>query len=260
MSTPPAPFHELEDRAFSFYPPILNVDNNEWRLREATWSEIMVENTVQGLEVAVPRRYVGQVSSTDKPVMIVGLNRELEYKAGQIWPTSRKVLTIPPPVIPARPTQGRVDEEPVSTLQAMTGIGTEDTESRISRMIFVAFASLIAVVGLVWALVKFTPEAKPSFVAKDQGYLDLTRDDDYFAVVRRLGQPNEDRWRSTEGELQYRALTYKDRGFTVILMGARRDEARYIGTLNSVWRPLHSVEFASGKADTASMLRTLPKF
>ena len=88
-------FEQLTGRPFSFYPPVLNIEHNEWKLLEATWSEILVHNTQSELEIWVPRRFVGQVSQVEKPVMIVGLNKELEYNAGIIRPLEKRVLNLP---------------------------------------------------------------------------------------------------------------------------------------------------------------------
>ncbi len=70
--TPPA--DELKGRPFSFYPPILNVEHNEWTLKEATWSEMVVANTKSDLVVALPRRYFGQVSQVEEPVIDRGFD------------------------------------------------------------------------------------------------------------------------------------------------------------------------------------------
>ncbi|MCX6621890.1 MAG: hypothetical protein NTY38_12620 [Acidobacteria bacterium] len=45
MSVPPisVPVETLSERPFSFYPPILNVEHNEWNFRQASWAEILVE-------------------------------------------------------------------------------------------------------------------------------------------------------------------------------------------------------------------------
>src|ERR1039458_10137443 len=84
MASPPIPpsLDHLTTRPFSFYPPILNIEHNEWLFRKATWSEILVVNCKSGAEVWISRRLVGEVSRVDDPVLIVGLNRELEYKGG----------------------------------------------------------------------------------------------------------------------------------------------------------------------------------
>lgn len=261
------PVDELKERPFSFYPPILNIEHNEWRLKEATWSEIVVANTKSDLVVAIPRRYFGQVSQVEEPVMIVGLSRELEYKTGAVWPTERKVVAMPSKVFQMgrRPDMAANEPKSPGGLKSITGLGDSGTDARISRMILTIFGGIALVGILIWALVEFTPEAKPTFVAKDQAYLELTREDDYHAVVRKLGAPSLDRFKAAEGEIHYRALTYKDRGYVIILMGTSPEAVRYIGTLSFTtdkkkdWQPMHYVEFARG-ATTASMLRALPKF
>src|SRR5258708_8883482 len=91
----PPPFDHLGQRPFSFYPPILNVDHNEWLFRQATWSEILVANTKSGEEIWISRRFVGDISRIDEPVMILGLTKELEYKMGQVLPALRRVIEIP---------------------------------------------------------------------------------------------------------------------------------------------------------------------
>ncbi len=89
-------------------------------------------------------------------------------------------------------------------------------------MILISLGSIAFVSLLLWALVRFTPDAKPTFTAKDQSYLELTREDDYYGVTRRLGIPSADRWKPGEGELKYRALFYRDRGYAIILMGTEQ--------------------------------------
>ena len=54
-------------RVFSFYPPILNVEHNEWRFRKATWSEILVTNSKSDLEVWIPRRVLGRSPASTSP-------------------------------------------------------------------------------------------------------------------------------------------------------------------------------------------------
>ena len=48
--------------------------------------------------------------------------------------------------------------------------------------------------------------------------------------MRKLGTPANDRWRAG-GDLQYRALSYPDRHFTIILMGTEQKNVSYIGAL-----------------------------
>ena len=75
--------------------------------------------------------------------------------------------------------------------------------------------------------------------------------DNYAAIVHKLGKPASDHtW--TDGTHRYRSLAY--RRFTVIL-----SEANYIGTMDSAWRPIHSVEIPTG-GTSFSLLRDLKKF
>ena len=78
-------------------------------------------------------------------------------------------------------------------------------------------------------------------------------------MVQKLGKPVSDHWQSESGELQYRALGYPDRKYTVILMGSGRQAAVYIGTVDENWKPVHSVALHSS-GTTASLLRALKRF
>jgi hypothetical protein len=257
MSAPPIPpsLEQMSRRTFSFFPPILNVEHNEWRLRKTTWSEILVVNAKSDLEVWIPRRLLGDVSSIDEPVMIVGLNKELEYKAGAVWPHERRVLEMPAaPHSVARP--------PGSAPAAggsHAARGGNATESRIGRLVAVVLGLGLLVCFLAVFLFRVGPLRTVKFTATDQDFLALSRNDDCFAVVRKLGPPAEDRWREQGGELQYRALWYPQRRYFVILLGTDRTDARYIGALDGNWRVIHYVDLPNG-ASTASMLRGLERF
>jgi len=95
ISPLPVPLQQLGGRRFSFYPPIRNLDHNEWLYRRATWSEVVVVNTNTGEEVCLPRAVIGDVSITDHPIVIVGLKRELEWKEGAICTHRRPVIELP---------------------------------------------------------------------------------------------------------------------------------------------------------------------
>ena len=97
MASPPIPpqLDHLITRPFSFYPAIVGVEHNEWLYRKASWSEILVVNCKSGAEIWISRRYIGEVSRVDDPVLIVGLVRELEYKAGMVVPYQRRVIEMP---------------------------------------------------------------------------------------------------------------------------------------------------------------------
>jgi hypothetical protein len=97
MASPPivpSLFH-LAARPFSFYPAIVGVAHNEWRLRKATWQDWIVVNSRTQAEISIPRRFVGEISSTDHPVLIVGLLRELQCVDGIALPYARRVIEMP---------------------------------------------------------------------------------------------------------------------------------------------------------------------
>ncbi|PWT97166.1 MAG: hypothetical protein C5B51_31960 [Terriglobia bacterium] len=260
MSSPPIPpqLEHLGTRPFSFYPSILNVDHNEWLFRKATWSEVLVVNCKSSVEIWIPRRFLGEISRADDPVLIVGLNKELEYKGGSVWPVQRRVIEMPV-AVGGSSTVGveveRTEPAPVVGIRV-----PPNTENRIFRLI--AGALLFAIL-LYLGAVNLTRvgevKQRVAFTARDQAYLDLSSRDDYTAVVSKLGEPGADRWLSESGEIQYRALTYPRRKYTVILMGSNRSQATYIGTMDDNWRPLHSVELYSG-GTTSSLLRGLKRF
>jgi hypothetical protein len=243
-------------RPFSFYPPIVGLEHNEWRYRKGTWSEILVLNSRTGEEIWIPRRFVGEVSRIDDPVLIVGLTRELEYKAGAVWPYQRRVLQMPPtaPAPAAQAEAGAKAPAPV------VGIRLEPSDRRVFRLIGIALAVAIGLYALAVNLGRLTGirQRNVVFTAADQSFLDLSARDNITAVVNKLGQPAEDRAQEV-GTIHYRALGYPDRGYTVILMGPDRESARYIGVMDANWNPLHSVDLRSG-GTTLSLLRDLKRF
>ena len=255
MASPPIPptLDHLVTRPFSFYPAIVGIQHNEWLFRKANWSEILVLNCKSGAEIWISRRYVGEVSRVDDPVLIVGLNRELEYKGGMVVPYQRRVIQMPvamggSTVAPGGPERAA----PASII----GIRVQSsTDNRIFKLIgaAIAFSILfyIVAVNLSRGRVVFTP--------REQISLGLNGRDDRTAVIAKLGQPATDRWQSEVGAQQYEALGYPDRKITVILMGIDRKSALYIGTLDRDWRPVHSIALRSG-GTTASLLRELKRF
>jgi hypothetical protein len=89
------PLDQLGQRPFSFYPSIVGIEHNEWRLRKVTWTEAHAINTKTHQEIWVPRHLVGEVSLIEEPIRIVGLVKELEYKEGVLLPHRRRVLEMP---------------------------------------------------------------------------------------------------------------------------------------------------------------------
>jgi len=253
MSEPNGPaLEDLGKRHFSFYPAILNIEHNEWRLQRAAWSEILVVNAKTGQEVWIPRRFVGEVVRVDEPVMIVGLRKELEYTAGAVWPRERRLLAMP-----RVGSRFLMSDEAPGARRSGGGRGrTPAAEAKISRLI--GGALLLAISLLVVVVVVMNRPV--SYKGMEQLALQLNGNDDYSSIVRKLGPPSNDHWRPEAGaELQYRALGYKGQPYTLVLMGMDRDSARYIGALDKDWKPIHSVRLPTG-GDTLAILRRVPKF
>ena len=254
MASPPIPpqLDHLVTRPFSFYPAIIGIEHNEWLFRKANWSEIQVVNCKSGAEIWISRRFMGEVSRVDDPVLIVGLNRELEYKGGMVVPYQRRVIQMPVAVggSTALPPAERPEPAPIVGIRLAS-----NTDRRIVRMIGVAIAAAVVICILAISLTR----QRVVYTIRDQTYLGLTARDDRTAVVGRLGEPASDRWQSESGAMQFEALGYPDRKLTVILMGSDRNSVRYIGTVNDRWEPVHWIENRSG-GNSESLLRGLRRF
>lgn len=252
----PPPIEQFPNRPFSFFPPIHNIEHNEWRFIRSTWAELLVVNSKTAMELWIPRRFVGDISEVDEPVMLVGLNKELEYKAGTLIPRTRRVIGMPAGGAASPAAAGA--HEPHA---AHTGMRMESrAESRIGWLILGALLIGIVVTFLVVSMSRGRGSgANVVYQPVVQSELGLTAQDDYWSVVRKLGSPDQDRWRPDTGELQYRLLAYPRRSLFIILMGPDRDNMRYIGALDANWKPVDSVSTAAGSS-TISMLRTLKRF
>ena len=255
MASPPIPpqLDHLITRPFSFYPPIVGVEHNEWLYKKASWSEIQVVNCNNGEEIWISRRYVGEVSRVDDPVLIVGLKYELEYKAGMVVPFQRRVIEMPV-AVGARPAAagegGRPAPAPIIGIRMASG-----QDKRMFKLIGAA----VTVAILLYVVAVSMSRQRVVFTAKDQSYMGLTARDDRTEVVVKLGEPASDHWQSENGALQYEALDYPDRKLTVILMGGDRKSVRYVGTMDRDWKPVHAVPLRSG-GTTDSLLRGLKRF
>ena len=253
----PPPLAQLGSRPFSFYPAILNAGHNEWVYRSATWSDVLVRNSKTHEEVSVPRRYLGEISRVDAPVMIVGLLAELEYRAGVVWPVERRVIEMPRAVNDApRPRAARSP----SVRAPVVGIKLEsDRTSRVGKMAVGGVA--LGVAGCVLAISLFRGGAiatRAFYTPSVQETLPFSSQDDRLAIVRVWGDPAVDRWNSG-AETRFELLAYPHRGLYVILMAQGGAPARYVGAMDWNWRPAHAVDLA-GYGSSYGLLRRLPKF
>lgn len=257
MASPPIPpsLEHLAARPFSFYPAIVNVEHNEWLFRKATWSEIQVVNCHSAEEVWISRRFLGEVSRVDDPVLIVGLVRELELKSGMVVPFQRRIIEMPIAVNAPAPPRSAAEER--SEPAPVVGIRLEPTDRRVFRLILIATGTLV---GLSVVAVAFTHmgelrQKNVVYVGSDQSYLGLNGRDDYLSVVEKLGAPPATDHTAETGTIFYRALGYPDRRYTVILMGADKGSMTYIGTVDQKWHTIRSVN-----AHTDALLRGLQRF
>ena len=256
---PQASLEALEGRRFSFYPAVHGIEHNEWTLQDSTWSEVQVRNGMSGQEFWIPKRDLGEVSSSDSPVLILGLQRELEFKAGGIYPYRRVVTEMPSTPASRRPPTTPV-AEPKQRLLSVS-------DARLVKLLAIAIgvallASVIGFLGLVGRLHNPLDRwLQPDTTTVDQRYIGLGTNDSYFEVVAKLGTPESEAWISgEEDEIQFQALYFSTRRYIVVMMGSTRGDMRYLGTLHDPTRQvLDSAEFARG-GDTGSMMRNLPEF
>lgn len=243
----PSPLDQLGGTPFSFYPPIVNIEHNEWIFRRATWSEVQVMNTKSSIELWVSRRFLGEVSLIAEPVIIVGLIKELEYKAGALYPHVRHVIEMPRAVNESRRRYARAAEPerpaPVVGIRLESGI-----KSRAGRaMLGMIAIGILICVGGVLVFRDVSLGSRVNLFPITGVELPLTVRDDYDSIVRRLGPPAEDRWQSG-----YRRLWYPRRSYAIILRGDR-----YIGAVDQGGRVIHSVVLPDG-GNSAPVLKHLP--
>ncbi|HVW86482.1 MAG TPA: hypothetical protein VHB50_17470 [Bryobacteraceae bacterium] len=240
----PTPLQQLGGRRFSFYPPIRNVEHNEWIYRRSTWSEVVVVNTRSSEEACVPRAFLGEISFADAPFVVVRLRRELEFREGMVGPYRSRVI-----------------ELPVAVNQTVVGIPHPDhpapvisirleprREARASRLIGVG-----VVLGAMACLI--VADIARSWISKPQ----VSAADNYARVVHKFGTPASDRTVYAPPSHVYRVLSYPWRHASFVLMGSTRDEAHYIGTLDSRGHVREAARLPDG-SNTGALLRSLPLF
>jgi hypothetical protein len=219
MSVPlPTPLEQLGSRRFSFYPPILGIEHNQWTFRRVTASEIQVVNTRTQDELSIPRRFIGEVSTIGEPVVIVGLVKELELRQGVVYPHVRRVIEMPRAVNDSpRLASPRAPA-------AVIGIRVEPDRSLSWRARWLPATVAAAVLACV-AVVSFSAHVALPFTAHD----------DYDSIVARIGPPANE---ATEmkGAKQYRRLQYPRRNLTLLLI-----DGHYAGAVDSAGRVLQVV-------------------
>src|SRR5579864_7477455 len=234
---------ELRHGRFSFYPAIVGVQHNEWILRRATWTDILVANAKTSEEICIPRRFVGEVSSIEAPFRIVGLVKELEYREGMILPHRRSVIEMPRAVNDF----GRSSLRPAlyGRPAGVVAIRAElHSESRFWRVLRGSIAAgILACLAVIFVVRDAHLGTRFGWTSPTPRLPNLNQQDDYSSVVKKLGSPTSDRWfQSAPGSGGYRRLWYSRKGVTLILTGASPDYARYAGTLNRDGEIIHSLD------------------
>jgi hypothetical protein len=216
----PTTLEKLGNRPFSFYPPILGFERNAWLFRQATWPEMLVVNAQSGRELWIPRRFVGEVSRIEEPLLIVGLLKELEYRDGAVWPHRRRVIQMPVAV----GAEGMVQD--ISHMRGRAGPAMvvqislhSPADQRKARTVVGA-----VVIGILGVLVAAGVVGESQMRPRHISYRNLRPGDDANLVERILGPSARREWHPESGQLR---LVYPRRGYTVVLSGPSRGEARY---------------------------------
>jgi hypothetical protein len=257
----PTPLEQLGNRPFSFYPAIVNVDHNEWIFRRSDYDEIRVLNTKTNEELWIPRRFLSGVSSIEEPVVIVGLVKELESREGIVVPHIRRVIEMPRAVNDVPRASFLVRPQP-GELAPVVGIRVENepTSPRSRTLLTIVSAGVLTcILGL--AVLRDATGARVRFFAAPQRVaLPFLASDDYVSIVNRIGRPSWDRTAlGPAGDgMEFHLLGYPDRGYTLVLSGANRAQATYVGALSRSGRTIHSVKLSSG-ADSSGLLTALTR-
>jgi hypothetical protein len=263
----PSPLQHLGGRRFAFYPPIRNIRHNEWMFRSADWSECVVINTQSGDEIAVPRTFLGEVTHGENPGMVVSLTRELACENGLIVPHDRRVIELP---VARHEIEDVVASRPAHRAPVVSIRLEPKSEIRAAGK-WIGVALVLGAVALT-IVSDFTRQsqghARSDLFRNYRGYLQLDSADDYQRTVRKLGVPAAEKATYLDGHffrsLAYRVPGYRGPRYTVVLMGASDDDARYIGTLSMGsgamrGHVLDSVRLPGG-AGSDTLLRALPAF
>jgi hypothetical protein len=250
----PAPLQPIAGRRYSFYPPVHNVERNEWMYRRATWSECVVVNTATGEEFSVPRNFLGEIT-TGNGITVVSLHRELESRGSTLCPVRCPVIELPVAVNDVPRTASVPDR-----LAPVINIRLEQRpEIRVSKRVGVALV-LGAVACTICADIARQVELnRPDLIRWTRPYLQLSAEDDYYAAVHKLGSPRRDNVAVADGGRVYRVLDYGSSRYRIVLMGSSRSDARYIGTLAPDGRIVDAVRTKGGNT-SAGLLRSMPPF
>jgi hypothetical protein len=240
----------LAGRRFSFYPPLLGVEHNEWTMREATWSELLVQNAATEETLWLPRGYVSELSRVREPVIIVGLTRELEYRAGAVRPTLNRVLTMKE--VPGPPPESLPPLPPAPSVMTLS-----TSEKRIGVAVLLWLGAAVMLCAVVVGVFRYARSTQAlRYRTVTHASLGLSSSSDYGDVVRLLGEPASMEARQADGELPLRILRYPARQLNIVLSGREKNQMRYLGAVDPAGKVVDSVQLPGG-ADSSALLRNL---
>ena len=155
MSAPlvPSPLDYIGRRKFTFYPPIRNIQPNEWLLGIGSWSEVQVVNAQTGLQMWISRQHIGGVSDGWGVPLVVELTKELDYASGTLTPRVKQVIELPPPA-PRASKFGRRRKRrsgPAKVVGIKLEPGTDSSNRKLAKLAFgaVALCVLAAVLSAI---------------------------------------------------------------------------------------------------------------
>jgi hypothetical protein len=248
----PSPLDTLGGRSFSFFPPIVNLPHNQWRYRESTWSEFCVVNTATGAEIWIPRIFLGEISLID--VAIVGLRRELEWKAGAIAAVRRTVIEMPLAVndVP----------RPPRTSEAATVIPIRlEPPLRSLRGRKIGVAVMLGAVGLTFIADiarQVDWQRRAEAFRFGRAWRKISPGDTLQTVIAKVGPPEGDKTFTSSEGLRFRVLSWPRRQLKIVLMATGSEEEHYLGTVGAADQVLQFVQ-VSGE-DVPRLLRSATRF
>ncbi len=147
----PSPLDCIGPRRFAFYPPIKNIETNEWILGVGSWTEVRVVNAKTGGEIWVPRQYIGAVADPNGSVPIVGLTKELAYRAGSLEPRVKRVIEMPQKTEEPLKIGGGEQRRPPGPAPVI-GIRIEDRQDSPMNRALITFGVGALIVSLIAAV------------------------------------------------------------------------------------------------------------
>jgi hypothetical protein len=179
------------------------------------------------------------------------------------------VIQFPRPMAGEAAEQDRPEPSQSGHLAPVVNIRLEP-KREVSTWKWAGVAALLGVVAFsIVADVAWQANSRPrADVSRGyKGYLQLNANDDYKTTIRKLGRPTTNRALIERGRRMFRALTYAQRQYAVILMGAAppygeregQNDGRYIGALDSHGRVLDSVKLPDGSS-SEPLLHSLASF